>query len=362
MDAAQLEQLARNGSAESTGELVNALTDLFCSADEARRAQVSLVYGDILLRVLERLENDARSALSKRIAPQTGAPSDVLKTLASDDDISVARPVLEKSASLSDEELAEIAEKVPGEYLLLLASRPDVEPELAKVIAHKGDKPHLHVLTRNQNASLCQESFDTLVARARKDPTLQEALAERQDLPKPAAARLVLFLSRELCQRVKSANSNKTLVNAISEKAAREVEIQLREFNGAKSKTDQLIDGAIDGSVPMDKALTVFADKERAFEIAKLLAGRGGWPENVVVPLVTREDDAPLMFLCRVSGVGDDAYMKLARMRGKRMRLSSAAASEAMRRYAELSPSTAFTRFQAMAKKFKLPSDGPKSG
>jgi len=359
MNAAQLEQLARNGSASSTGALVAALAELFCTAEETERERVSLIFGDIVMRVLDRVESEARCALSSRIAGEANAPKEVLKTLAKDDDLDVALPVLEGSESLDDDDLAAIAEVVSNDHLMALARRSDVQPSLAKVIARKGDAPHLHTLTRNHDAVLCPECFDTLVARARRDETLQEALAERDDMPKPAAARLVSFLSRELTQRVKDLNSNDTLVKAIAEKAAREVEIQLREFKGAKSKTDQLIEGAIAGSVPMDKALTTFADKERAFEIARLLAGRMGWPENVVVPLITREDDLPLMCLCRLSGVTPDAYMKVARMRGKRMRLSSSVASEAMRRYAELTDDKAQAQFTSMAKKLKLPTKLP---
>ncbi|MBL6432534.1 MAG: DUF2336 domain-containing protein, partial [Alphaproteobacteria bacterium] len=123
---------------------------------------------------------------------------------------------------------------------------------LTRVLAQRGEPQVLHALTRNQSAVIGVDSFDLLVARARKDVELQEALSERPDIPESAAERLVPFLSREMAQRIKDLNVNEVLVKAIAERAAREVEIQLREFNGAKSKTEQLIDAAVAGSVPID--------------------------------------------------------------------------------------------------------------
>ncbi|SDU27583.1 DUF2336 domain-containing protein [Stappia sp. ES.058] len=355
MNATQLAELARNGSAESTGELVSALTDLFCRAPNEERERVSLIFGDIVLRVLDRLECAARAALSQRIADDNDAPKDLLKALAADEELEVATPVLEQGGGLSDQDFAEVAEAVPTSHLMVLTQRPAIKPVLTKVIAQRGEPQVLHALTCNHSAVIGVDSFDLLVGRARKDMKLQQALSERADIPESAAERLVPFLSRELAQRIKDLNVNEVLVKAIAERAAHEVEIQLREFNGAKSKTEQLIDAAVAGSVPIDTAIVAFADKDRAFELGQLLARTVGWPDNVVVPLVFREDDLPILFLCRLGGVSDTAYMKIVRMRAKRMRLSSSASSEAMRKYAELSEDAARSAFKVMAQKMKLP-------
>lgn len=127
--------------------------------------------------------------------------------------------------------------------------------------------------------------FDLLVARARKDTSLQEALGDRPDMPGAAAERMVPFLSRELIQRIRENGRNEALVTAIETRSAREVEIQLLEFSGAASKTQQFIDSAVEGKVPVDVAVSSFAEKDRAFELAQLLARKVDWPDNVVVPL-----------------------------------------------------------------------------
>lgn len=75
------------------------------------------------------------------------------------------------------------------------------------------------------------------------------------------------------------------------------------------------------------------------------------------MPLVFREDEKPLLVLCRVCGVTEKSYGKVVRMRSKRMRLSSATASESLRRYEELGAGEARNAFIAMAKKLKLPAN-----
>ena len=357
MNASHLSPRSAEASGDKIGELVSVLTDMFCRSGKAERERVSAVFSEVLLKVLDRLEAASRVVLAERIGAEDRVPKPLLKKLASDEELDVATPVLLNSPVLSDEDFASIVTEVSNAHMLVMCRRRPIRPVLTRVLAERGDAEVLRSLTRNHAATLGGDTFDLLVARARKDENLQEALSERPDMPVSSAERLVPFLSRELAQRIRDGSKNEALVNAIATRTAREVEIQLREFSGAASKTQQLIDSAIDGKVPVDVAISAFADKERAFELAQLLARKVDWPENVVVPLVFRDDEKPLFVLCRVSGVSNEAYGKVVRMRSKRMRLSSATASESMRRYQELGPGEARNAFIAMAKKLKLPAN-----
>ncbi|MCA1298994.1 DUF2336 domain-containing protein [Stappia indica] len=355
MKVSELSGLARDGSAQSTGVLVAALTDLFCQAKAEERERVSQLFGEVVVRVLGRLEVAAREILSKRICAHAGAPKDLVCALATDEELTVAAPVLEQSPILEDDDLAKIAGSISGGHLQALCRRGRLSREVTRVVALAGEQEVLHSLARNHAAHLGPNSFDLLVARSRKDEELQIALSERADLPAAAAERLVPFLSRELAQRIKDLGDNEVLVKAIAERAAREVEIQLREFKGAKSKTEQLIDGALAGKVPIEQIVTVFAEKDRAFDLGQLLARKIGWPDNAVVSLVFREDDQPLMLLCRFANVSDEVYEKVVRMRAKRMRLSSSTSREALHRYRLMTEEAMRPALKALALKMKMP-------
>ncbi|MBC2860492.1 DUF2336 domain-containing protein [Stappia sp. 28M-7] len=356
MKTAELNELARSGSPENIGDMITALTELFMKAGRQERSRVSPVLGDVVLRVLDRLDVSVRKTMAARMCAETEAPRDLLKALAKDSELEVARPVMTDGGLLTDEDLAEVAQEgIPVRHLDVMCERQGIKPVLSRVLAQKGDSPVLCALLGNETARITADSFDLLLARSRKDEELQAALTRRQDLPEQVASKLVPFLSKELIQQVREENANPVLAKVVAEQEAREVEIRLREIGGAKSKIDLLIEGAIAGTIPIDQAVVVFADKDRAFDLGKVLAGRVGWPENVVVPLVYREDEHPLFVLSRIAGVSNEAYVKLVRMRGKKMRLSSASASESSRRYGSLTLEAARTEFIAMARKMKLP-------
>ena len=60
--------------------------------------------------LVEAIETKVRAELSERLAPISNAPSKVIRRLASDDEIAVARPVLAQSPRLTPADLVDIAE------------------------------------------------------------------------------------------------------------------------------------------------------------------------------------------------------------------------------------------------------------
>ena len=63
---------------------------------------------------------------SERLAPVNNAPADVVRRLASDDDVAVAAPILRQSRRLSDTDLIEIAQTKTQGHLLAIAGRAQV--------------------------------------------------------------------------------------------------------------------------------------------------------------------------------------------------------------------------------------------
>ncbi|MFC6657254.1 hypothetical protein ACFQEX_18200 [Roseibium salinum] len=64
---AKLADLARDHTAAGRKSLIKTLTDLFVSAGDDRDEQISLLFGDIVLKVLGQLEEETRIILSKRM-------------------------------------------------------------------------------------------------------------------------------------------------------------------------------------------------------------------------------------------------------------------------------------------------------
>ena len=78
------------------------------------------LFDDVIGCLIEEIEAKALAELARKLAPVPNAPEDVVRTLAKNDDIAVAGPVLQK-AKLDDPELKYIAETKSQAHLLALS-------------------------------------------------------------------------------------------------------------------------------------------------------------------------------------------------------------------------------------------------
>src|SRR3954470_1570428 len=130
--ADEVEAAIAAGSTEKHFEAIRRVTDLFlASADGFSGEQIEL-FGDVLERLIKTIEIraladvSARIALaevSSQIASVKQAPRAVVRRLADNDEISVARPVLTESARLSNEDLVELAQTKGEQHLLAISGR-----------------------------------------------------------------------------------------------------------------------------------------------------------------------------------------------------------------------------------------------
>ena len=81
------------------------------------------LFDDVLCQLIAEIETKARAELSRRMAPIANAPTELVRRLAHDDDISVAGPVLEQSPRLAETDLVDIAETKGQAHLLAISGR-----------------------------------------------------------------------------------------------------------------------------------------------------------------------------------------------------------------------------------------------
>jgi uncharacterized protein (DUF2336 family) len=86
------------------------LTNLFISGRAAYDEQQIALFDDVLIRLSEQVEIVARKRLSERLAAISDPPCGIIRTLAKDQNIEVALPVL-TDCELDDDTLTEVATK-----------------------------------------------------------------------------------------------------------------------------------------------------------------------------------------------------------------------------------------------------------
>ena len=130
--ADEVEAAIKAGSTEKHLDTLRQVTDLFLvSADGYSGEQIEL-FGDVLERLIRTVElraladvaaRIALAEMSTQLASIKQAPAAVVRRLANNDEISIARPVLTELARLTAEDLVELAQTKGEPHLLAISGR-----------------------------------------------------------------------------------------------------------------------------------------------------------------------------------------------------------------------------------------------
>jgi uncharacterized protein (DUF2336 family) len=202
-------------------EVYVAVANLFEHQNSAFTKQERELAADILRRLSKDVEMSIRIQLAVRMAGETAAPQELILLLAQDD-IEVARPVLERSPILSDEDLVRIVEGGTENHQIAVAERPAIGVTVSAALERCACELAVIALLRNASAKIGPETFDLLGERARMLSRLQEPLIERQDLPPALVRSLAVWLSGGLKAALvrRYPDAAQSLSSAIDETAA----------------------------------------------------------------------------------------------------------------------------------------------
>lgn len=177
-----LEKALSARSAEAS-EMLNQITDLFLQRVGHYSSEQLDVYDGVLNELVARVEIAARIKLAQRLATIDGAPIKTIRSLALDDEIEVAEPVLSQSNALSDDTLAHCIITKGQKHRHAIATRKMISEAVSGELITRGDRIVLGTLVCNQGAAISIAAFDTLVRKGADDNWLLECIAGRKDVP-----------------------------------------------------------------------------------------------------------------------------------------------------------------------------------
>jgi uncharacterized protein (DUF2336 family) len=149
---ADLERAISDRSVSQRAESLRHVTDLFVlRAADYTEEQIAL-FDDVLARLIVEIESSARGLLATRLAKVPNAPPGIVETLAFDDDIEVARPILTHSARLKDEALVLNAKTKSQRHLLAISQRKKLPELVTDVLVERGDDTVVLATVRNAGA------------------------------------------------------------------------------------------------------------------------------------------------------------------------------------------------------------------
>jgi hypothetical protein len=199
---AELDTSLSKRSHEQVASLLQQITDWFLQGAPTLAEEHVAIFDDVMGRLIERIEREALIELSERLAPIENAPAGVIGRLSRDNDIAVSGPVLEQSAVLTDPDLVEIAQTKSQSHLAAIAGRKAVSEMVTAVLVGRGDSDVARKVTENPGARISRHTFESVLKRARQDPALTDAVADRKDLPQDFFEQLIREATATVRQRM----------------------------------------------------------------------------------------------------------------------------------------------------------------
>lgn len=138
-------------------------------------------YDEVLCQLAGLVETEARTHVAKLLAPLDRAPGNVVVKLANDE-IAVARPLLERSNVLSDDDLIDVVMHQSEGHRMAIAGRDGVPERVADTIIAHGQTPSVTRLVRNRTANFGPQALMRLAQRAVTDTIIASDLHAREDI------------------------------------------------------------------------------------------------------------------------------------------------------------------------------------
>lgn len=198
--------LAREPSSDRRRELLREVTDLFfVAADPGQPAELAL-FDDVLTQLSGEMEEAVRAELADRMADADAPPRALIRRLAADV-ISVSEPVLTRSPALTDADLVAVAQSSGQDHLRAISRRAEVSETVSDAIVQRGDDQTLGLLLSNQRARFSRAGHEAAVDRAAVNPSLHQAVVDRQSLPVDLLNEMYFVVEARLRDRILEKNA-----------------------------------------------------------------------------------------------------------------------------------------------------------
>jgi uncharacterized protein (DUF2336 family) len=281
--------------------MLQRITALFVHGASRYSSEQVDLFDSVFGMLITEIETKARAELSGQLAPLDNAPGKVLLTLARDDDIDVAGPVLKLAKRLPETDLVDLARTKSQAHLAAISKRSALGEAVTDVLVRRGDREVARQVAENHGARISENGFVRLVERAESDGVLAEKVGLRPDIP-PKMFRELLSKATEVVQERLLAAASPELqaeIRRVLDKVSGEVGARVGPRN---YRTAQRIVLALMRAGRMNESvLAAFAGEQKFEETVVALAALSKVPIKIADRLMSGERPDPVLILCKAA-------------------------------------------------------------
>ena len=291
------------------------------------------LFDDVIGCLIEEIEAKALAELARRIAPVPNAPAGVVSTLAKNDDIEVAGPVLKPGAHRRSRSPADRRDQRARRICWRCRRRMGISEALSDVLVQRGDGEVARSIATNQKAqAVGQTPSPRWCKRAEQDGVLAEKVGLRTDIP-PRLFRQLLMQASDVVQKRLLAQA-KPETQAEIRRVLAKVTDEVAAKAAPRNYTAAL---AAVRALHKERKLTEadVADYAKAGKYEETIAALAtvcAVPVEVVDRLMSGERADPVLILARAAGFGwptvQGGHQRAARRRSPRAQTLDAALRE----------------------------------
>ena len=331
-----------NGGAEERLRILRRITDMFMAgAHSYSDAQVA-IFDDVFQQLAAELEAAVRARLSRIMADIERAPRKLVRSLAFDEDIQVAAPVLVRSRDLSGVDLVENARSKSQAHLLAIAQRLELSETVTDVLVNSGDMRVVHRVARNRRAPFSLPGYDKLIVRARRDRNLTLTVGERRELPRHCFLKLLETASASVRAQLEVAHPQFAAKVQVSiDEVAADFQQQARELSKQHALAARKVQSRLRGRDATDADVHAPAHAQDFDRTALSFARLGDFPLAVVERALLDSGVDMVMVLAKVAGCSWTTVRALLQMRDAGRNLNADNMQRCAEQYRKLKLETA---------------------
>jgi uncharacterized protein (DUF2336 family) len=338
----ELEDALAHGSAERRAKTLHRVTDLFVFGSTHFSKDQVAVFDGVFNHLIADVELSVREALAVRLAPLKNAPPKIIRQLAFDDEITVAKPVLTQSDVLENVTLIENAKTKSQKHLLAISQRKELSETVTDVLVERGDREVALNVVKNQGAQFSEAGYVRLVKRSEGDDEMARSVGSRPEIRRQhflkllsTASSTVRFaleaLHPELADEIKSVVGD--VAAAIQQRAA----AGSRSYVAARKRlaSIQAKRHLCEGDV------AAFAQAGQFEETALALATMCALPINVIERVMVQDLEETILIVAKAIGLSWSTVKAVLRLCAGKNGVSEQSLGRCLSVFSKLKPETA---------------------
>ena len=230
-------------------------------------------------KIVELFSRDLKRQVAANLAILPDFPVNIVRKLADNDDIEVARPVLRNALSLTDDDLVRLAERGSQVRLGAIAGRASLSERVTDVLVTRGNSGVVRTVSANHGARFSDGGMDALVEKAHEDVDLRELLVERPDLSQRTIDDLLPILSGALVGKLaeRGYEVRGALAPDMVMSLRKRFEAALRNRKDNIRQVAVVVEEIRQGHTKLDDMVRHFAEAGRLLDVAVLISPSRGW-------------------------------------------------------------------------------------